>query len=162
MAESSSEIIGFRIEERKMCEKYAIRFSLHSCYMRVYRRGKQRTRKIFLFGYDKDDILYKIPWFTIEKMVAPVSLQVDKDYKIQHFKRQAKQVHGDKYDYSLVEGDVSKNAMIKIICPKHGMFRQKKRKHITDGRGCPACGREKIYASSGGKRKTIKRIDDIE
>lgn len=48
-----------------------------------------------------------------------------------------KNVHGDKYDYSLVEYKNSKDK-IKIICPKHGIFEQISSKHLI-GRGCIKC-----------------------
>ena len=57
------------------------------------------------------------------------------------FIKRAKEVHGDKYDYSKVE---YKNAKTKvcIICPKHGEFWQEPRHHL-DGKGCPCCKRVK-------------------
>lgn len=47
------------------------------------------------------------------------------------------EVHGDKYDYSLVE---YKNirGRIKILCKKHGLFEQISKNH-KDGQGCPRC-----------------------
>ena len=54
------------------------------------------------------------------------------------FIRKAKTVHGDKYDYSLVEY-VNTKTKIEIICPIHGKFIQIPRNHIY-GKGCNACG----------------------
>ena len=53
------------------------------------------------------------------------------------FIARAKQVHGDKYDYSNV---VYKNAFskVKIICPEHGMFEQEANSHLR-GCGCKMC-----------------------
>ncbi len=49
-----------------------------------------------------------------------------------------KAVHGDTYDYSLV--DYKKATIkVKIICKKHGVFEQKPHVHKS-GHGCPACG----------------------
>src|SRR5574344_832185 len=55
-----------------------------------------------------------------------------------NFIEKAKKVHGNKYDYSLVD---YKNAetKIKIICPIHGIFEQKPKNHLA-GYGCPECG----------------------
>lgn len=39
----------------------------------------------------------------------------------EEFIEKAKKVHGDKYDYSLVEYKDSR-VKVKIICPKHGVF----------------------------------------
>ncbi len=45
--------------------------------------------------------------------------------------------HKNKYDYSLVDYKNSKDK-VKIICPKHGIFKQSPAKHIN-GTGCPYC-----------------------
>ena len=64
----------------------------------------------------------------------------------EEFIRDAKKVHGNRYDYSLAEYK-SKNTKVKIICPKHGMFEQSACAHIK-GQNCPRCnlshGEEKI------------------
>ena len=51
----------------------------------------------------------------------------------------AREVHGDKYDYSRVE---YKNALekIAIVCKLHGEFLQRADAHIHQGQGCPVCG----------------------
>jgi hypothetical protein len=56
-----------------------------------------------------------------------------------------KSVHGNKYDYSLVEF-IDTNEKIIIICPEHGEFKQSIYSH-TSGQGCPKC-------KGKGKRKT--------
>lgn len=50
----------------------------------------------------------------------------------------AQKVHGDKYDYSLVEY-TNAQGIIKIICPTHGVFEQKASKHLYSKCGCPHC-----------------------
>lgn len=64
---------------------------------------------------------------------------------------EARAVHGDKYDYSLV---VYKNIHTKIIivCPKHGEFRQTPASHIKGMNGCPGCGDESCIGGYGEKR----------
>ncbi len=47
-------------------------------------------------------------------------------------------IHGDKYDYSLVEYKNS-NTRISIICKIHGVFNQKPKDHVVNG-GCSKCG----------------------
>ena len=58
----------------------------------------------------------------------------------EEFIKKAKEIHGDKYDYSKVE---YKNCGVKvcIICPEHGEFRQKPYEHLS-GCGCPECGKK--------------------
>jgi len=52
-------------------------------------------------------------------------------------------IHGDKYDYSLVEY-INNNTKIKIICKEHGIFEQSPRSHTLNKSGCPVCiGRNK-------------------
>jgi hypothetical protein len=61
------------------------------------------------------------------------------------FIRNAKVIHGDKYDYSRV---IYKDRYtdIEIICPKHGVFRQQPYCHLM-GRGCKMCITERILSS---------------
>jgi hypothetical protein len=57
------------------------------------------------------------------------------------FIKKAIERHGQVYDYSQV---IFKKAIkkIKIICSKHGIFRQTPNRHLQ-GQGCPKCGAEK-------------------
>ena len=63
------------------------------------------------------------------------------------FINKAKKVHGNLYDYSLVEYR-NNNTKIKIICNKHGIFAQRPNDHIGANHGCPNCrisrGEERI------------------
>ena len=53
------------------------------------------------------------------------------------FIKKAKEIHGDKYDYSKVEY-VNPKTNVCIICSKHGEFWQKPYNHLS-GSGCPEC-----------------------
>lgn len=59
----------------------------------------------------------------------------------EEFIAKAKEVHGDKYDYSRVEYVDSKTKVC-IICPEHGMFWQKPNIHLQK-KGCLKCGRRR-------------------
>jgi len=48
-----------------------------------------------------------------------------------------KKVHGDKYDYSLVEY-INTKTPVKIICKEHGVFEQTSNNHLKE-KGCPSC-----------------------
>ncbi len=63
----------------------------------------------------------------------------------EEFIKKAREVHGDKYDYSKVEYVKSKTK-VTIICPKHGEFLQTPQKHLS-GQGCPNCGLRKFSNS---------------
>lgn len=68
------------------------------------------------------------------------------------FISEAKLIHGNKYDYSLVEYTSATNK-IKIICNKHGIFEQKPNKHLN-GNGCKYCFESK------GEIKIVRFLDD--
>ena len=53
------------------------------------------------------------------------------------FIQKARKVHGDRYDYSLVEYELD-NKKVDIICKKHGVFSQSPNPHLQ-GQGCPNC-----------------------
>ena len=57
------------------------------------------------------------------------------------FLKKAKEIHGDKYDYSKVDY-VNSSTKVCIICPKHGEFWQTPHAHLN-GLGCKKCGVEK-------------------
>lgn len=76
------------------------------------------------------------------------------------FISRARKIHGDKYDYSLVDYVKSK-ANVKIICPKHGVFEQRA-SHHWGGVGCKKCwGDRKGDATRMGKDKFINRAKEI-
>lgn len=58
----------------------------------------------------------------------------------EEFIKRAREVHGDKYDYSKVEY-VKNSTPISIVCPIHGEFSQRPNNHLY-GNGCPKCSRE--------------------
>jgi len=67
---------------------------------------------------------------------------------IKEFIEKAKLIHGDKYDYSLVDY-INTNTKIIIICKEHGEFTQTPKQHLK-GSGCCKCS---IILRSN-KRKT--------
>lgn len=48
------------------------------------------------------------------------------------------EIHGDKYDYSLVEYK-NCDTKVKIICKEHGIFEQSPYSHVKSKNGCPKC-----------------------
>jgi hypothetical protein len=55
----------------------------------------------------------------------------------QQFVAEAKQVHGDLFDYSCADYLTARKP-IKIICSVHGLFEQTPRSHLH-GKGCSKC-----------------------
>ena len=53
------------------------------------------------------------------------------------FIAEAKEIYGDRYDYSKVEYK-NREHRVTIVCPVHGDFQVYAREHL-DGKGCPKC-----------------------
>ena len=69
-------------------------------------------------------------------------------HSLDRFLEDARQSHGDRYDYSQVEY-VNALSKVTIICPKHGAFQQTPASHIRDI-GCPACAESGFDPSEPG------------
>jgi len=67
----------------------------------------------------------------------------------------AKEIHGDKYDYSLITEYKNDREKYPIICKRHGVFYQAFNNHIKGKQGCPVCGHEK---TSGEKALTTEEF----
>lgn len=101
---------------------------------------------------------------------AQVALKTTDD-----FIREAKLVHGDKYDYTDTVYTRNKYK-VEIRCPEHGVFRQQAGSHLR-GSGCSACGRTGFDQTMAGSfyvleskslvkvgitnRDTAKRLKEI-
>jgi hypothetical protein len=70
---------------------------------------------------------------------------VDKTHTLVSFIKKARDVHGDKYDYSHVEWTPTTNnrSTVTIICPTHGTFKQAISGHINHQHGCTKCSSSK-------------------
>jgi hypothetical protein len=77
-------------------------------------------------------------------------------YDTDSFIKISKEIHGNMYDYSLVEYE-SYDKKIKIICSKHGVFEQLPGKHMS-GQGCLKCFHEK---ESSDRESFIKKSKEI-
>jgi very-short-patch-repair endonuclease len=68
-----------------------------------------------------------------------IIINADRNRKtLEQFITEARQVHGDKYDYSKVEYLNSREKII-IICKNHGEFLQSPEDHTHSIAGCPRC-----------------------
>lgn len=68
--------------------------------------------------------------------------RIAKSHSLDSFLTKARNIHGDRYDYSLVdwiEGTTNARTKITIECAEHGPFIQKLDSHLR-GCGCPICG----------------------
>ena len=69
----------------------------------------------------------------------------------EQFIEDARQIHGDMYDYSKVEY-INAKTKVCIVCPKHGEFWQTPTHHLS-GYGCPKCR----YIKSADKKRKDKK-----
>ena len=73
----------------------------------------------------------------------------------------AKEIHGDKYDYSKTEYVKAKEP-VTIICRKHGEFTQRPQDHILKACGCPKCKGEKtVEVHSYTKEKFLELAKQV-
>ena len=70
-------------------------------------------------------------------LCAPDKISKTKTLTKEDFIERAKRVHGEKYNYELVDY-VNSQTKVKIICPIHGLFEQIPNNHLK-GCGCPKC-----------------------
>ena len=66
----------------------------------------------------------------------------NKKYTIEEFIKKAREIHGNKYDYSKIKY-INNHTPICIICPKHGEFWQTPSSHLNNC-GCPLCNESKL------------------
>jgi len=76
---------------------------------------------------------------------CPICKGVKRSSK-KEFIEKSNKVHNNKYDYSLVEYKNNKTK-VKIICIKHGIFKQRPDNHINVKAGCPKCANNILYTT---------------
>ena len=75
----------------------------------------------------------------------------------------AKEVHGEKYDYSITMYSTAKTKL-KIICPTHGEQEMLPHHHIR-GYGCGKCGKEQINISNGkqlSQQQFLEKVSNLQ
>lgn len=72
------------------------------------------------------------------------------------FLQKAKLIHGDKYDYSLINKNnfIDSHHEVPIMCKEHGLF-FKTPKDLLSGRGCYHCGKESMAAKQRYSRDNL-------
>lgn len=74
----------------------------------------------------------------------------------EQFIKKAVEIHKDKYSYEFVKY-VNAHTKIKIICKKHGIFKQKPNSHLN-GNGCPSCKKDKLINNNPKTKNTEEFI----
>lgn len=82
------------------------------------------------------------------------AISLAKRMKQEEFVNRATTVHGDKYDYSLVEY-VNAHTKVTIVCKVHGPFTQRPHDHVKGANKCPQCGMIERFASH--KKTALKK-----
>jgi len=114
----------------KRCnEKHGYKYIYHDDYVNM----KQKIKITCKLHGD----FYQEPRHHVNGCGCPKCSHRSYKYTTDEFLAMAKQVHGDRYDYSKVEYN-GKNKNVCIICPEHGEFKQEPRSHLS-GAGCPKC-----------------------
>lgn len=87
----------------------------------------------------------QLPTYHLQGCGCPECWKEDLSAKMlmntESFIEKAKRIHGDKYDYSLVNYK-SSDCKVMIKCDKHGVFEQDPTNHLM-GQGCPQCWNER-------------------
>lgn len=83
----------------------------------------------------KHGLFYQLPYSHLGGAICPKCTGRNKT--TEDFIEEAKEIHGEKYDYNKVVYRSAK-AKVEIICPIHGPFIQMAINHLQ-GKGCPKC-----------------------
>lgn len=83
------------------------------------------------------------PYAHLNGQNCPLCSHRNTKYTVEEFIEKAREVHGNKYDYSKVKY-INKDKKICIICPIHGEFWQTPHNHIQGKQGCPKCKNSKL------------------
>lgn len=87
-------------------------------------------------------------------------LSSERRLTINEFIEKAREIHGDKYDYSNTVY-VNSNTKLEILCPEHGYFSMLPFNHLS-GKGCPKCGILKLKESrSLTNEEFIKKAKEV-
>ncbi|WP_297478383.1 DUF723 domain-containing protein [Ferrovum sp.] len=73
------------------------------------------------------------------KKCADEGTGIKNRHTLESFAEKAREVHGERYDYSQVNYVGMREAKVTITCSIHGEFQQHPHNHIS-GQGCPKCG----------------------
>lgn len=84
-----------------------------------------------------------------------IKCAVEHKYTTEEYVGKCKEIHQDKYDYSLVNY-ISSSDKVTIICSEHGPFEQIARNHLF-GQGCPKCFKDK----SGIEKELFEYIQSL-
>ena len=79
-------------------------------------------------------------------------------HTVESFIEASIEVHGDRYDYSLVDEYINNKTKVKIVCKIHGVFEVAPSKHLS-GRNCPKCNPNRVGTD---KYKAMLKNGEVE
>lgn len=122
---------------------------------------KDAKTKVKIICNNCGNVLYQLPNSHLTGHGCSCYSKFCKTYNTESWIKEAKTIHGDKYDYSQVNY-VNAKTKVDIICKQHGVFSQLPLLHLK-GHGCPLCKTEnnKIKQSEKSKLTLLKRTDDF-
>ena len=99
----------------------------------------------------KHGVFYRSPYELLNGRECPICMKKERKIrtKITNFNKfleKAREIHGNKYDYSKAKY-VGCYTPIEIICPIHGIFLQKPTYHLS-GNGCQKCATDMIKSNA--------------
>lgn len=103
--------------------------------------SKDSSLKIPVLNKETGNVFYR----TINSLFRE---DIVENMGLEGFLKEAKEIYGDTYDFSLVEWK-GKMEPITVICPIHGEFITTPFKLINERKGCPFCGKENRRRTSG-------------
>ena len=124
-----------------------------------YSKVEYINRETPIFVFDELEFEHKInqPINFLKKGELTSLTLIDKNG---YFIQKAKEVHGNKYDYSKVNYINSKTNVV-ITCKDHGDFEQEATSHLS-GRGCKKCGIDNIInKNSYNTEYFIKKANEV-
>ena len=134
---------GIKSSTKDFIEKSIKRHGLKYGYDKVF--YKDLIKKVIITCPEHGDVLVS-PNSHLKGTGCPKCGRILRAFETrkdtEFFIKKAKEIHGDKYDYSKVDYKKS-DEKVCIICPEHGEFWQMAGGHLC-GHGCPKCKTSKL------------------
>lgn len=112
---------------------------------------KDAKTKVKIICNNCGNVLYQLPNSHLTGHGCSCYSKFCKTYNTESWIKEAKNIHGDKYDYSKVNY-VNAKTKVDIICKQHGIFSQLPILHLK-GHGCPLCKAENNKSNEVEKSK---------
>lgn len=148
----------FIVEFQRVCSETGNRLMLKSAYKNINTKVDLECRECnAIFSASPRNLLVAKSGCPECKLRGMRTRAVDRRLTKEQFIEQSREVHGQEYDYSLVEYTGHKNT-VTILCKDHGSFAQLPSNHIHGKSGCPTCA--KLKSTSHGAYSYTQLLED--